>query len=144
MTNAQCPSPLSRNEEKRVYNLADRTMAFGESIIRFAKRVPRNVVTVPLVRQLVRSGTSIGANNREADEAVSRKDFRNRVGICRKEASETEYWLQLIATAEPALADECRALWQEAHELRLIFAQSFRTAGKPHDGRQGTRKTDTR
>lgn len=126
-----------------MYNLADRTMAFGENIIRLAKRVPRNVVTVPLVRQLVRSGTSIGANNREADEAVSRKDFRNRVGICRKEAGETEYWLQLIATAEPTLRDECRSLWQEAHELRLIFAQSFRTAGKDSAGRPRRREADT-
>jgi len=108
-------------------------MAFGENVVRFAKRVPRNVVTVPLIRQLVRSGTSIGANNREADEAVSRKEFRNRVGICRKEAGETEYWLQLIAAAEPTLRDECRTLWQEAHELRPIFAQSFRTAGKKAD-----------
>ena len=127
-----------------MYNLADRTMAFGEAVIRFAKQAPRNVITVPLIRQLVRSGTSIGANNREADEAVSRKDFRNRVGICRKEAGETEYWLQRIATAEPALRDECRSPWKEAHELRLIFAQSCRTAGKPAADDQKPREADAR
>ncbi len=142
MPNAQCPSPLPRKGEKRVYNLADRTMTFAENIVRFARKVPRDVVTVPLIRQLVRSGTSIGANNREADEAVSRKDFRNRVGICRKEAGETEYGLQLIATAAPALRDECRLLWQEAHERRLIFAQSFRTAGKDPIDEQGSSQGD--
>jgi len=137
MSNDPCQSPLPRDGKKRLYDLAERTATFGEEIVQFAKGVPRNVVTVPLIRQLVRAGTSIGANNREADEAVSRKDFRNRVGICRKEANETEYWLRLIAAAEPGLREDCRRLWQEAHELHLIFAKSFRTATEDSAAREG-------
>jgi len=110
--------------------LADRTAKFAEAIIRFARKAPRNVVTLPLIRQLVRCGTSVGANYREANDAVSRRDFRNKVGICRKEANETEYWLQMIAVAEPIMKEKARALWQEAHELHLIFGKSFSTAGK--------------
>ncbi|MHC4563744.1 MAG: four helix bundle protein [Planctomycetota bacterium] len=112
--------------EKKPYDLVDRTALFGESVIRFAKRVPRNVVTRPLIRQLVRAGTSVGANYCEADEGVSRKDFRNRVGICKKEAKETKYWSRMIGAASPELKEEARTLWREAHELHLIFATIFR------------------
>ncbi len=122
--------PRARTNGKRPYDLAERTAKFAEAIIRFAKKAPRNVVTLPLIRQLVRCGTSVGANYREADDAVSRRDFRNKVGICKKEANETEYWLQMIAVAEPIMKEKARALWQEAHELHLIFGKSFSTAGK--------------
>ncbi len=122
--------PHARNNQERLYDLTERTTRFAEAIIRFARKVPKNVVTLPLIRQLVRSGTSIGANNREADDAVSRRDFRNKIGICKKEAAETEYWLDMIAVAEPVMKEEARGLWQEAHELHLIFGKSFSTASK--------------
>ncbi len=122
--------PHARNNQERLYDLTERTTRFAKAIIRFARKVPKNVVTLPLIRQLVRSGTSIGANNREADDAVSRRDFRNKIGICKKEAAETEYWLGMIAVAEPVMKEEARGLWQEAHELHLIFGKSFSTASK--------------
>jgi len=78
-------------------------------------------VTLPIISQLVRSGTSVGANYCEADDAESGKDFKHKIGICKKEARETKHWLRMIAIAEPSLKEEARVLWQEAKELNLIF-----------------------
>lgn len=99
---------------------------FGEVVIRFAKRIPRNTVMLPLIEQFVRSGTSVAANYCEADDAVSKKDFKNKVGTCRKESRETKLWLRMIPSAEPELKTEARQLWQEAKELHLIFAAIWR------------------
>ncbi|MBE3071180.1 MAG: four helix bundle protein [Planctomycetes bacterium] len=116
--------------QARTYDLLERTAKFGEAVVLFAKKVPKTTENLPLIRQLVKAGTSVGANNCEANDAVSRRDFRCKVGICRKESSETKYWLRLIGVAEPRLREEARRLWEEAHELHLIFAKSFQTAGK--------------
>jgi len=99
---------------------------FGEAVIYFAKSIPRNSVTLPLIDQIIRSGTSVAANYCEADDAVSKKDFKNKIGTCRKEARETKLWLRMIAAAEPELKVEARKLWQEAKELHLIFAAIWR------------------
>jgi len=119
--------------DKRKYDLAERTARFGETIVRFAKRIPRDPANLPLIRQLVRAGTSVGANTCEANDSVSRKEFRNKIGICKKEASETKYWLRILASAEPSLRSDARVLWKEAHELHLIFGKSFQTATKPKE-----------
>ena len=111
---------------KQVYDLEERTARFGEAVITFAKRLPRNPVTLPLIGQIVRAGTSVGANYCEADDAVSKKDFRHRISICKKEARESKYWLRMIAGAEPSSKQEARVLWQEAKELHLIFAAIWR------------------
>jgi four helix bundle protein len=108
------------------FDLEERTAQFGESVIHFARVVAKNPVTTPLISQLVRAGTSVGANYCEADDAVSKKDFKNKIGICRKEARETKLWLRLIAAAEPDLKTEARKLWHEAKELHLIFAAIWR------------------
>ncbi len=110
----------------QAYDLEERTAQFGEAVIHFARAVAKNPVTMPLISQLVRAGTSVGANYCEADDAVSKKDFKNKIGTCRKEARETKLWLRLIATAEPDLKTEARKLWQEAKELHLIFAAIWR------------------
>lgn len=126
--------PASRTEgEKRVFDLGERTARFGEEVVRFCVALPKSVVTEPLIRQFVRSGTSVGANYCEADDAVSRKEFRQKVGTCKKEARETKHWLRMIAAAEPGHADRARELWREASELHLIFASIFRkvSIGKP-------------
>jgi four helix bundle protein len=112
---------------ERKSDLAERTARFGEAVIGFAKKVPRYVITEPLIRQVVRSGTSIGANFSEADEAVSGKEFRFKIGICKKEARETKHWLRMIVAAEEGTKDEARVLWQEAKELHLIFAVIYRS-----------------
>jgi four helix bundle protein len=114
----------------RGYDLMERTARFGEAVIAFAKRVPVNTVTKPLVTQLVRAGTSPGANYREADDASSKKDFSHKVGICCKESKEARYWLRMIVAAVPELADDARPLWQEAKELNLIFGSILRGRAK--------------
>lgn len=110
----------------RPSNLLERTAQFGESVIRFAKSVPKSIINDPLVSQFVRAGTSVGANYCEADDPLSRKDYLKSIGICRKESKETKFWLRMIATAEPALKEPARPLWQEAKELNLIFGAIFR------------------
>lgn len=120
MTN-QIPMP-NEARTKVEYNLEQRTTAFGLEVIRFAKRIPVNTVTRPLIQQFVRPGTSIGANYCEADNAESRKDFIHKIGISKKEAKETKYWIHLIVEAAPALRDAARPLWNEAKELNLIFS----------------------
>lgn len=103
------------------FDLEERTAKFGEAIIRFAKIIPQNAVNNRLISQIVGAGTSVGANYCEADESVSKKDFRNTISRCVKEAKETKFFLRMIATAEPQRADEARALFREAKELHLIF-----------------------
>jgi four helix bundle protein len=112
------------------FDLEERTARFGEAVIHFMKDVPRNDVSRPIVGQLVRSATSIGANYCEADDAESKKDFRHKIGICRKEERETRHWLRMIAAAEPSAKVEARELWQEAKELTMIFHTIFRSAGE--------------
>ena len=113
-------------EKPAKYDLEERTARFGEAIIRFAKKIPQNPVNNRLIDQLVGAGTSIGANYCEADDAVSKRDFRNKIGTCRKEAKETKFFLRMVATAEESLCAEARILWQEAKELHLIFCSIFR------------------
>lgn len=117
----EAPNP---NDKK--YDLEERTARFGEAIIEFAKQLPRDTVTVSLVSQVVRSATSIGANYLEADGAESKKDFRHKIALCKKESKETRHWLRMIAKALPERKDECRRLWQEVQELSLIFSAILR------------------
>lgn len=109
------------------YDLEERVGKFGEDIIEFAKKVTLNNITSPLVRQLVRSGTSIGANYLEANEASSKKDFKNKIYIAKKESNETKHWLRMISKAAPETGNEAKILWQEAHELTLIFGKIVQT-----------------
>jgi four helix bundle protein len=111
----------SKNHGKK-YDLEERTARFGESIIDFVKTLPNNVINRELIGQMVRAGTSVGANYNEADGAESKKDFRHKIAICKKESKESKHWLRMIARANPDRADECRPLWGEAQELTLIFS----------------------
>lgn len=111
-----------------VYDLEERTARFGEAVIAFAKIIPRTPVTQRLIEQLVGCGTSVSANYCEADDAVSKKEFRLRCGTCKKEARETKYFLRMIVRAVPELKPQARPLWQEAKELHLIFAKIWRSA----------------
>jgi four helix bundle protein len=105
------------------FDLSERTAVFGEAVIALCKRVKRDDVNRVLVRQLVRSGTSVGANYSEANNAESRPDFRHKIGICRKESCESKHWLRMLGSADPTVVVEARKLWQEAHELNLIFSK---------------------
>jgi four helix bundle protein len=108
------------------YDLEERTSLFGEAIIGFAKTMPVNPVTRRLIDQLVGAGTSVGANYCEADDAVSKKDFRHKISICKREAREAKFFLRMIVKAVPDLREEVKPLWQEAKELHLIFAKIYR------------------
>lgn len=104
------------------FDLEERTAKFGESVIDFTKKVPVNEITRPIISQLVRAGTSVGANYNEADCAESKKDFEHKMSLSKKEAKEAKHWLRMIARAVPTLKDEAKKLWQEANELNLIFS----------------------
>ena len=113
-------SQISKSKKK--YDLIERTAKFGENIIIFLKSLNQNTINSPLISQLIRSSTSIGANYMEADTAESIKDFKHKISICKKEAKETTHWLRMIATSDPQYKIICRKYWQEAHEFVLIFS----------------------
>ena len=122
----------TQNTEKRrnnlpAYDLEERTAKFGESVIMFAKTVPLSPITNRLVDQVVGAATSVGANYCEADDAVSKKDFRYKISICKKESRETKFFIRMIVKAAPELRDAAKPLWQEAKELHLIFAKIYRS-----------------
>ena len=112
------------------FDLRERTAVFGEKVIDFAKTIPKNSITFPLISQFIRSGTSVGANYSEADHAESHRDFEHKLAICKKEAGETKYWLRILVRAEPSLKSSAVVLWKEADELRRIFITSIRTSQK--------------
>lgn len=105
------------------YDLEERVQRFGETMISFIKTMKTDFITKPILTQLVRSATSIGANYMEANQASSKKDFRNKIAICPKEANKTKHWVRMLSKAVPEQAEECRSHWKEAHELTLIFAK---------------------
>jgi len=107
------------------YDLENRVMKFAQSVINFTRSLKRNEANRVLVNQVLRSATSIGANYVEANHSSSKKDFKNKISISRKEASESRYWLELIKNANPERNDECSTLWKESHELTLIFSSIF-------------------
>jgi four helix bundle protein len=117
---------LRENGDPLKYDLEERSARFGEAIIRFAKKIPRGPDNDRLIGQLVGAATSLGANYCEADDAVSKKDFRCKIGIGKKEARETKFFLRMVAAAEESLKPEARVLWQEAKELHLIFCAIWR------------------
>lgn len=110
---------LSNKDNK--YDLEERTAKFGEDIIGFCRLIKQDAITKPLINQLVRSATSIGANYMEANAASSKKDFRNKIFICKKEAQETKHWLRMLASDLAEQKDKIRKLWQESQELTMIF-----------------------
>ena len=120
------PNQDQNPKSKKIYNLEERTAKFGEDIIEFAGTLQKSFINNPLINQVVRSGTSIGANYMEADGAESKKDFKHKIAICKKESNETLHWLRMIAKANLDKKEECRKLWKEAHELALIFSAIFK------------------
>ena len=101
------------------YNLEERTKKFSK--IEILVKLIKNRINENIITQLLRSATSVGANYCEANGASSKKDFKNKIFICRKEIQETKYWIELLATTNPKEKDNLRKLWKEANELTLIF-----------------------
>ena len=119
---------MTNDESKKKYDLEERTAVFGERIIDFTKKIHQNPISVPLITQVVRSGTSVGANYCEADCAETKKDFEHKIGICKKESRESKHWVRMIVRAVPQLKEEARPLWKEANELNLIFTSIVRNS----------------
>jgi len=103
------------------YDLEDRTRKFSKDMIRFLLKIKINEINRNIISQLSRSTTSVGANYCEANGASSKKDFRNKIFICRKEIQETKYWIELLAEASPDSKSILKNLWKESQELTLIF-----------------------
>ena len=101
--------------------LEQRTKEFAIQIIKHVSSLPKGTVPHVLGTQLLRSGTSIGANYREANRAESRKDFIHKIAIVEKEASETQYWLDLLIGSRIGNNDAWKMLLKESGELLAIF-----------------------
>ena len=112
----------NQNPKQRSYDLEERTLKFAKRIIRLCKSLPKDTINRELTSQLVRAGGSVGANYREANDALSKKDFIHRMRITRKEAKECYYWLQLIMETNPELRTPTESLLKEAEELKKIFS----------------------
>jgi four helix bundle protein len=107
----------------KVYDLAERTYQFARDVRAFVKGLPRIICNIEDAKQVVRSSGSVGANYIEANEALSKKDFRMRIKIARKEAKETRYWLRLVDVGdEPTLRNERDRLKCESDELLRILS----------------------
>jgi four helix bundle protein len=102
--------------------LERRTREFGVKIIRLSTTLPNTTEGRVVRNQITRSGTSIGANYREANHARSRADFKNKIKICASEASETQYWLEIIAEANWLSWDDIKSKHEECGELLAIFS----------------------
>jgi four helix bundle protein len=131
---------------KKGYNLEERTAKFGENIIRLCKTIEQNIITKPIISQLIRSATSVGANYMEANGASSKRDFRNKIYICKKEIQESKHWLRMVAEAVENKKVEARNLWKEAQELTLIFQKitsSIDKKEKEEKEKKGKMKIDS-
>ncbi|HCC05818.1 TPA: four helix bundle protein [Candidatus Nomurabacteria bacterium] len=102
-----------------IYDLEERTTVFSKKVLLFCKSLPQDAVTKPLLSQLVRSCTSIGANYMEANGASSKKDFANKVFICKKEAKETMYWLHLLGELFKDKREEIIPLYRESELINI-------------------------
>ncbi len=118
------------NQKTNNYDLEERTAKFSEDVIDFIKSVNRNSLNDSILRQLIRSATSVGANYCEANNASSKQDFRNKIYICKKEVNETKYWFRMLVKTNPELKDKARKLWQESQELNLIFQKIVNSLNK--------------
>ncbi|EKE06694.1 MAG: hypothetical protein ACD_18C00303G0002 [uncultured bacterium] len=108
------------------YDLEKRTLKFSKSVVNYLSKIGKTTINKPLILQLVRSATSVGANYREANNASSKKDFTNKISISKKEINETKYWIELLAEILPENEKkDLRDIWQEAKELTLIFNKIY-------------------
>jgi four helix bundle protein len=112
---------VTRDIKKFAKELEKRTKQFAIDIIRLSMTLPNTPEGRTIRNQLTKAGTSVGANYREANRSRSKKDFRNKIAICESEASETQYWLQVIAGVGWKSWDELQVDYDECSELLAIF-----------------------
>ena len=101
--------------------LEKRTRKFAVRIIKLSTKLPNSPEGREIRRQITKSGTSVGANYREANRARSRADFKNKIAICESEASETQYWLEVIIEVEWLPWEKLKSEYEECSELLAIF-----------------------
>jgi four helix bundle protein len=106
-----------------IYDLEERTTKFSKELLSFLTKILITFFNKNIISQLLRSGTSIGANYQEANGSISKKDFKNKISICKKETKETKYWIELLAQIETTQKDQLRIFWKEAQEFILIFGK---------------------
>ncbi len=111
-----------KNQNAKRYDLEERTLLFAKRIVDLVQKLPKNQVNNELISQVVRSGSSIGANYREANDSLGKKDFFMRMKISRKEAKETSYWLEILFHNNANLESIMRPLLVEVNELIKIFS----------------------
>lgn len=108
-------------DNEKPYDLEERTYKYAKDVILFINTCPKTIANSEITRQLIRSSGSVGANYIEAREALSKKDFSMRVKICRKEAKESKYWLNLIEVKDSTTEKKKQLLVDESTELLKIF-----------------------
>ena len=112
-----------KTQSTKRYDLEDRTLKFARRIKDFVKKFPKSITNAEISDQLFRAAGSVGANYIEANEALSKKDFKMRIKICRKEAKESTHWLRLVVeTNNESFQNEGKDLIKEATELKKIFS----------------------
>jgi len=112
---------MTEIQNTKRYDLEERTLKFARNVVNFVNALPKTVASVEIMKQVVRSSGSVGANYIEANEALSKKDFAMRIKICRKEAKESRYWLNLLETKVEDSENKRQSLINEATELMKIF-----------------------
>jgi four helix bundle protein len=114
---------MTEISNSKIYDLEERTFQFAKNTSFFCRKLPKTITNIEYIKQLVRSSGSVGANYIEANESFSKKDFKMRIKICRKEAKESAYWLRLIKeNNNNEFETEASSLSQEANELKKIFS----------------------
>lgn len=104
-----------------MYDLENRVLVFSKKLLEYIKGIKVEYINKNILNQVIRSGTSIGANYNEANWANGKKDFSNKIHICKKEAKETVYWIELLASIMKDSEWKLQALSTEAKELMCIF-----------------------
>jgi len=116
MSNNQTIQPIKK------FDLEERTLIFAKKVIHLCQKLQPNIVNSKLIDQIIRSSGSIGANYREANDALGKKDFSFRLRISRKETKETIFWLELISEANPSILSSVSDLISESVEIRNILS----------------------
>jgi len=109
------------------YDLSERTKLFSSNLIRVLKDIKLTLYNRNIIEQLLRSGTSIGANYQEANGSVSKKDFKTKIALCKKESLESRYWLSLLIDLSSENKSPLSLLQKESSELVLIFSKILKT-----------------
>ena len=122
------PKMPKKDPKNFAKELEKRTRKFAVMIIQLSSRLPNTTEGRVVKNQITKSGTSVGANYREANRSRSRADFRNKIKICEGEASETQYWLEVIVEAGWLTYEQIKSEYEECSELLAIFTSIGKNA----------------